>query len=276
MSTPTAPGWYEDPEDPAQLRYFDGIIWSSHTTPRTPPTPAPGPAHGQPPAAPGASGGWPSAEQGWGQPGGQNPWAAPPVPGAGTTGTTWQFRSDLLPDGAVLAEWWRRLLARIIDSLIAGLLTTILAWPFLQDVVAAFDTYFQDVLRQAEQGVTTAPDTTAFDDALTGALLPISLIALVVSLVYEVVFLVWRAATPGKMVLGTIVRPVEHRGGVSLVVALRRQVLTVVANLLSLVPVVGLLGTLLSVVDPAWLLWDPKRQALHDKVADTVVVMKRS
>jgi uncharacterized RDD family membrane protein YckC len=30
----------------------------------------------------------------------------------------------------------------------------------------------------------------------------------------------------------------------------------------------------LSLLDPAWLLWDAKRQALHDKVADTVVVLR--
>jgi len=31
---------------------------------------------------------------------------------------------------------------------------------------------------------------------------------------------------------------------------------------------------MLSILDPAWLLWDPKRQCLHDKLADTVVVLR--
>ena len=49
MTNPTNPGWYDDPESPDQLRYFDGIVWSRHTTPRaacpatplTPPAPQP-------------------------------------------------------------------------------------------------------------------------------------------------------------------------------------------------------------------------------------------
>ena len=33
-STPSSPGWYPDPEAPAErLRYFDGILWTSHRTP---------------------------------------------------------------------------------------------------------------------------------------------------------------------------------------------------------------------------------------------------
>ena len=27
-------GWYDDPQDPAQLRYWDGVIWSSHVSPK--------------------------------------------------------------------------------------------------------------------------------------------------------------------------------------------------------------------------------------------------
>ena len=39
-------------------------------------------------------------------------------------------------------------------------------------------------------------------------------------------------------------------------------------------PLLSLFASVLSFLDPAWLLWDPKRQALHDKVADTVVVLR--
>jgi uncharacterized RDD family membrane protein YckC len=269
MSTPTAPGWYDDPEQPDQLRYFDGIVWTAHTTPRVSPTAASstighsvdvphghGPTNPSHPVPP------------------QNPWGAPP-PAQGAMGGAygWQARTDLLPDGAVLAQWWRRLAARIIDLVVIGVITMILSWSFLQSLVDAFDTYFQEAMRAAEQGAT--PDTTAFSAALAEATLPITLISLAVSVVYETVFLVWRSATPGKMVLGTVVRRVEHAEGLTVVDALKRQVLTVVANAAGLVPYIGLLGSLLSIIDPAWLLWDPKRQALHDKVADTVVVIRQ-
>jgi uncharacterized RDD family membrane protein YckC len=275
MSTPTAPGWYEDPEDPDQLRYFDGIVWSSHTTPRRPaapvrpePTGAVPTGWGQAPGSHGQPGYGPS---GHGAP--QNPWAAPPPPAGGqvTWGTT---RSDVLPDGARLAEWWRRLVAKIIDWVVVGLIGALLSAGYLTDLVGAFQDYIDAAVRAAESGAT--PDTSALEAATLDAALPITLISLAVTIVYDVLFLVWRGATPGKMVLGTIVRPADAPGRVSLGVALRRQAILVVTNLVGLVPVVGILGTMLSVLDPAWLLWDPRRQALHDKVADTVVVIRAS
>ena len=35
MQMPTHAGWFDDPDDPTQLRYFDGVVWTSHTAPRT-------------------------------------------------------------------------------------------------------------------------------------------------------------------------------------------------------------------------------------------------
>ena len=31
-------GWYDDPHDPAQLRYWDGVLWSGNVTPKVLPT----------------------------------------------------------------------------------------------------------------------------------------------------------------------------------------------------------------------------------------------
>ena len=301
MSTPTAPGWYQDPEDPDQLRYFDGIIWSSHTTPRTTPS---APVHPEPTGAvptgwgpPPGSGqqGWGQQQEGWGQPpqgqqpgegqqpgqqpgwgqqqpwGQQpNPWAAPPV---GDQAAWGPVRSGVLPDGAVLAEWWRRLVARLVDGIVVSLIGALLTVGFLRDLVAAVEEYWQAALAAAESG--TTPDTSQLESALFEAAVPITLIGLAVTVLYEVVFLVWRGATPGKMLLGTVVRPAVAAGPVSFGVALRRQLILIATNVVGLVPIVGVLATLLSILDPAWLLWDPRRQALHDKVADTVVVLRR-
>ena len=41
MSTPERAGWYDDPEDESQLRYFDGVVWSQHRVPRRAPAPEP-------------------------------------------------------------------------------------------------------------------------------------------------------------------------------------------------------------------------------------------
>src|SRR5690349_2511025 len=138
MSTPTTPGWYDDPEDDSQLRYFDGVVWSKHTTPRsTRPAAAsqqPGqqqfPGQGHPPQypgqaqAPGQAPGQPPAT-GWQvppvtPPGQQNPqfpgsqqqpgWNAPAYPGLQPVATT--------PDGQPLAGYWQRVGAYIIDGII--------------------------------------------------------------------------------------------------------------------------------------------------------------
>lgn len=104
MANPQSPGWYDDPENPQQLRYFDGVVWTRHTSPRsTRPTPgyaagqgqygspsqqggaqqgdaaAGGPAYGSAPQAPGHG-----PAQGVGTPG---PAAQPPAPyGSGQGG----------------------------------------------------------------------------------------------------------------------------------------------------------------------------------------------
>lgn len=65
--TQTPAGWYPDPEDPAQLRYWDGAVWTDHRHPVDPVAPAPAtetqaaeapqfaftPTPSAPPAAPG-------------------------------------------------------------------------------------------------------------------------------------------------------------------------------------------------------------------------------
>ena len=118
------------------------------------------------------------------------------------------------------------------------------------------------------------PDQNAYITEMLTASLPITIVSLFVGLLYETVFLVWRGATPGKMALGTVVRRVGSPGKLTVVDATKRQLIGLATAAVGVLPVVGLLGSIVSILDPAWLLWDPKRQTLHDKVADTVVVLK--
>ena len=46
-------------------------------------------------------------------------------------------------------------------------------------------------------------------------------------------------------------------------------------GMLGLVPFVGLLASVFSLLDVLWPLWDDKNQAIHDKVAKTNVVRVR-
>jgi uncharacterized RDD family membrane protein YckC len=275
---PAGPGWYEDEHDPLLLRYFDGVVWTSHTTTRRSPTAdASTIGRATPGVIPGRAGNpsaWaqptPQGQQGPGQwqgggmpPAGYNPyqqgWAAP--------------RGDVLPDGAVLAEWWRRLVGRLIDFVVVGVVTLVIAIPFVTQAVSTLSDFFDKTVQAAENGG-TAPSQAAFASDFAQVIVPITLIGIVVSLVYETVFLTTRNATPGKMVVGTLVRRVAAPGRLSVVTALKRQAITVGTSLLGLVPFVSVFASILNLLDPAWLLWDPKRQALHDKVADTVVILK--
>ncbi len=97
-----------------------------------------------------------------------------------------------------------------------------------------------------------------------------ALVSGAIGLVYEVGFLAWKQATLGKMALGTVVRRLADPQ-LTLGDVLKRQILRVVGSLLA---IVSTGGSYISLIDPAWLLWDPKRQTLHDKIAGTVVVIK--
>jgi uncharacterized RDD family membrane protein YckC len=74
-----------------------------------------------------------------------------------------------------------------------------------------------------------------------------------------------RGQTLGKMVWDIRVRDAATGGPLGLTKALRRYVVP----LLTLIPILGLV---IGLTDGLWPLWDPRRQALHDKLAGSVVV----
>ncbi|GIG64920.1 RDD family protein [Phytomonospora endophytica] len=139
-----------------------------------------------------------------------------------------------------LADVGKRLLARILDGLIAVVITAAIVVPglFLVDRV--------------EEG-TGRRTVVAF---LVAALL-------LAPLAYETVLTAIWGATLGKRVMKLRVVRVADGGPVGW----GRSILRSLAHwVLSLIPCVGYL-------DPLWCLWDkPNRQTLHDKCVRTVVI----
>jgi uncharacterized RDD family membrane protein YckC len=288
-------GWYDDPQDPSQLRYWDGVVWSSHVSPKISPTveqstigmpygvtPAAARAHSD--GTPGAQGpvaakdGFSSPQQGQGQPGGQWPehGQAPDQYGSpqdqyGQVPAGWQSHPATTPDGAVLSGWWKRVLARILDNIIVSIVALPLAFIPLQKVFDTMWAYFEEVMAAAQAGSSAIPEQPTSE--YLGPLLLASAIVLAVQVVYTVAFLTMKGATPGKMVVGISVRLRDKPGPPPLVAVLKRTGVQEVGGLVGLVPVVGSLGSLFTLMDSLWPLWDDKKQALHDKVAATNVVV---
>ncbi len=279
MSAPA--GWYPDPQQsapgaPPQQRYWDGRAWTAKVAPIARPggqQPAPNqPAQpqseypGQQAQYPGRSeyGGQQTQDQqaGYQQSGYGSQYVAPPT-GAPTT-----------PDGARLAGWWHRVGAYIIDALILSVIVTVLAYPYIRDVVGAFGEFFDATMRAAQSGE-PAPTSAQFESDIAGAAGVIAGISLVVNLVYTVVFLMWKQATPGKLALGLRVRLRESPDLPLPAVLLRWATQSAVPGLLGALPFLGIVGGIFSALDVLWPLWDGKRQALHDKVARTNVIRIR-
>jgi uncharacterized RDD family membrane protein YckC len=288
-------GWYDDPQDPDQLRYWDGIIWSSHISPKISPAVAqstigmphavaPAGARPQSPGSGGAQGastdpgGFASPRQGQGQSGsqlseyGQGPgW---PGDDFGQQPAGWQSLAATTPDGVVLSGWWKRVLARFLDNIIVSIVALPLVLIPLKNALTPLAAYFQEVFDAAQSGSSTLPaepDLAQFSSSL----LLVSVILLLARVVYEVAFLTTKGATPGKMAVGISVRLRDRPGPLPLAAALKRSAVLEGGGILALVPVVGSLGSLFSLIDSLWPLWDDKKQAIHDKAAATNVVVGR-
>jgi uncharacterized RDD family membrane protein YckC len=257
-------GWYDDPENPGQLRYWDGILWTSHVTPRrtidpaasaapaaSPSSTPPAAERGSVPPGPSAYGQWPYVAQG------SRPGAYP---------ARW-----VTVDGVPLAGWWRRVLAYIVDSIVCTVLATPFTYRLTQDSLTALDNWFTN-LQDAVRSGATVPDLPA--DVVT-PLTAVGLIGVAVALVYEIVLVSRTGQTVGRWATGTSVRRTDRPGAPGLEVATRRTLVKLANRLLSAVPFIGNIATVFGVVDVLWPLWDKRRQAIHDLAAGTQVVLGR-
>src|SRR6478735_2174737 len=281
-------GWYDDPSSPEMLRYWDGVMWTSHTTPKKSPTLPQ--SSGLPPQAassdatgaaatqggptpttpmPQGSGWQGQAPQAYGQAGAPGQYGqqgqygqAPQYPGAPAS-AAWMQTIKTTADGVPLASWGRRLAAWIID----GILLTILTYLLLRAFTPAYFTTVENLIDAASRQNQAEIQNIAQDIARES--FRVGLITWATVTVYCLAFWTTLAQTPGKMALGISVRRVDRPGPLDIVSALRRRLLSV----LQIVPLVSGLYFIVFLLDYLWPLWNDKRQALHDKVGGTQVVV---
>jgi uncharacterized RDD family membrane protein YckC len=169
-----------------------------------------------------------------------------------------------------LAEWWQRLLARVVDDVILIILTSPV-W------ILGLMPLFRRVQRLADQypGLSQPTAAQAFNDnvsqlmaGMAGTFLLIGAGIGVISFGYDWLQHGLWGQTIGKRVMGTKVVTADTRAPISGQAACGR------AAVYALVPIVPSVGGLFALINEAWLLWDPRRQCLHDKAASTVVVKK--
>jgi uncharacterized RDD family membrane protein YckC len=280
-------GWYPDPAGSPYRRWWDGSQWTAHTDeppvrpgaataePRAPrddatsstesptaaDTPATSDASAVPPVPP-----MPPAPQpygatpdygtpGYGTPGYGTPGYAPAGYGATGYGQA-GFRTQRFV--APYAGFWQRLAAYIIDLLILGiplvLLFLLVFWNDLVDFVNS-----------------STSDTFTPSGSIIATFGLFYVIALVASGTYYTFTIALRGATLGMSALS--IQVVDEQGQMPTVGrSFWRWGFTQLFQLATnFIPVVG---GLVWLIDPLWMLWDPEKQTLHDKVAKTWVLQK--
>ena len=242
-------GWYPDPVNVAQERYWDGWQWSRTTRPGPG---APSAGYGQAPYAP------------YPQPNATQP-VGYPAPRAGSVQAT------TTADGVALASWWWRVLAVLIDGVILAAIVAVITFPVWRSLYATMISYVNATLDAQQSGV-ALPSPLVATDLISGtSQLIVASVTLVVGILYHAGFLRWKSATPGKLICGLRVVPVD-RGRDPGPLAWDSIGIRVAFWVL---PGISWFLRLFTLVDVLFPLWNPKRQALHDIVAKTQVVRPR-
>lgn len=238
-------GWYQDPADANQERYWDGSNWTYTTRLKQAYAPAYGQAYQQPVDT-------------WGpQQGGYQSSPAQAYGYAAGPSTA---------DGVPLAGWWWRVLAAVIDGFVLYLVGLIVQLPFNSTLGPAMEAWTNDYLAWLSAG--SAGDVPWPWDpayAMMGPLISITIINFLAAVLYATFMLVSKAGTLGMLATG--LRVVTRDQGrqhsrVALGTALIRNIGFYV---MQQIPFVGLINVLLP-------LFNKRRQTLHDMLANTQVV----
>jgi len=307
-------GWYPDPINAAQERYWDGWQWSRNTRPRE--GAAPPSSVGQPfggglyggqtygGSTYGDGGQHNGGQHNGGQPNGGQPNGGQPQDGRqGPSGYAGQQpfpgqqsfpgqqpyvaqpygdparqtapaalggrpQAVFTADGVRLSGWWWRVLAAWLDSIFIAVLVAIPAFPIYRRLYESIAAYFNEVLSATRSG--QAPPAQPAVTSFLSSTDQVALLAIQigVALVYNIAFLRWKSATPGKLICALRVVPVDEGrspGPLS-------WNAVVIRTLVWVLPGVSTFLIFFRVIDGLFPLWQPKRQALHDLAARTQVI----
>ncbi|MEU4225121.1 RDD family protein [Nonomuraea sp. NPDC026600] len=163
---------------------------------------------------------------------------------------------------APLAEWWQRLVARIIDGVIFGIVSGVLGLILAAILLSSYNSV-------------TGTSSGLLGPLAYGIVQTILMTAIYVA--YEYFMTKMSGQTVGKLVMGIKIVPMGNMlppGGLPNEVALKRAAITWGGYLLGIIPFVGtLLGGIAVALNGASQLWDkPLQQTFADKFSNTVVV----
>jgi uncharacterized RDD family membrane protein YckC len=191
-----------------------------------------------------------------------------PVPGA---------KAAYTADGVPLAGWWWRVLAIVVDSVLVGLIAALPSIGIWARLFEQISVVFSEALRAAESGLPAPVTPTAADLLSASDRLFLALVGLIVALAYNILFLRWKAATPGKLLCGLRVVPTDYghnQAALPWRTVLTRVGVWLLPQIFSWSAILQFVAWLVRLVDVFFPLWQPKRQALHDIAARTQVVRR--
>ena len=232
-------GWYPDPAGSGGERYWDGAAWSQVTRP------VGGPATeyaGQSPLQ--------GSAQGYGTaPAAQTPWGhtGQGVPGSSTS---------------VLAGFWWRVLAAILDALILVIPLSLIQAPITADANALLERWVTIYVDASIAGTMPPP----MPEGILGPFVISALVTMLVFILYRTVLVTTKGGTLGQLITGLRVVP-DGAPATTKPNWSTSGVRAVTAVVFGQIPILNL-------VDPLSMLASDKKQTLHDRIARTVVIKK--
>jgi uncharacterized RDD family membrane protein YckC len=159
----------------------------------------------------------------------------------------------------------------VVDSVLVFLIAAVPSIGVYGRLIAKTTAVVQETVRATQVGQPPPPMPTMAEWMSPADQLWLLVVGLAVGMLYHTLFLRFFGATPGKMVCGLRVVPVEHgqyRDKLPWGAVLVRAAIWVVPAAVSYLALVRLLDALMP-------LWQKRRQALHDLAAKTQVVRIR-